>query len=62
MGLADIKAKYKAPEWLQGIMMRHRGLRFVSINRKMHKTSFDDKVRCQRDCLYWRRRFYAAIC
>jgi hypothetical protein len=44
-GYTDIKAKYKSPDWLQAIMMRHRGLRFVSINRKMHKTSFDDKVR-----------------
>lgn len=37
--------KYKAPDWFKQVMLKHRSLRYVSINRKMHKTSFDDMVR-----------------
>ena len=38
------KGKYKAPAWLVKVMTRHRATKFVSINRKMHKTSFDGQV------------------
>jgi len=42
------KGKFKVPNWLRGIMGKHRGLKFVSINRKLHKTSFDHVVRTPR--------------
>ncbi|EKX54365.1 hypothetical protein GUITHDRAFT_99847 [Guillardia theta CCMP2712] len=42
------KGKYKAPAWLVKVMTRHRATKFVSINRKMHKTSFDGQVRLSR--------------
>ena len=38
------KGKFKLPPWMRTIMASHRGLKFVSINRKLLKTSFDHVV------------------
>jgi len=42
------KGKFKVPSWMRGVMGQHMGLKFVSINRKLHKTSFDHVVRTPR--------------
>ena len=42
------KGKFKVPTWLRGVMGKNRGLKFVSINRNLHKTSFDHVVRTPR--------------
>jgi hypothetical protein len=42
------RGKFKVPAWLRPLMAKHRNLKFVSINRKLHKISFDAAVRMPR--------------
>jgi len=42
------KGKTKAPKWLAKLMAAHRTVKFLSINRKRHQTSFDADVRMPR--------------
>mmetsp|Transcript_57054 Transcript_57054/g.134724 ORF Transcript_57054/g.134724 Transcript_57054/m.134724 type:complete len:405 (+) Transcript_57054:96-1310(+) len=42
------KGKTKAPAWLPKLMAKHRTIKYLSINRKRHQTSFDGQVRMPR--------------